>query len=82
MLTAAEVDQYRVIDTDTHVVEPYDLWTSRLPARWRDQAPHVKWDESRQEDAWFFGDERIGPAAAAAQAGWREYPPERSRTEK
>ena len=48
MLTAAEVDQYRVIDTDTHVIEPYDLWTSRLPARWRDQAPHVKWDENRQ----------------------------------
>ena len=76
MLTAAEVDQYRVIDTDTHVVEPYDLWTSRLPARWRDQAPHVKWDENHQEDAWYFGTERIGPAASAAQAGWREYPPD------
>ena len=33
MLTAAEVDQYRVIDTDTHVIEPYDLWTSRLLGR-------------------------------------------------
>ena len=45
MLTPAEVDQFRVIDTDTHVIEPYDLWTSRLPARWGDQVPHVKWDE-------------------------------------
>ena len=76
MLTAAEVDQFRVIDTDTHVIEPYDLWTSRLPSRWQDKAPHVKWDESRQEDAWYFGTERIGAAASAAQAGWREYPPD------
>jgi uncharacterized protein len=76
VLTAAEVDRFRVIDTDTHVVEPYDLWTTRLPARLRDRAPHVKWDENRQEDAWFFGDERVGAAASAAQAGWREYPPD------
>ena len=76
MLTAAEVDKFRVIDTDTHVIEPYDLWTSRLPARWSDRAPHVRWDESRQEDAWYFGAERIGAAASAAQAGWREYPPD------
>lgn len=29
-----------------------------------------------QEDAWYFGTERIGAAASAAQAGWREYPPD------
>ena len=45
------------------------------PARWSDRAPHVRWDESRQEDAWYFGAERIGAAASAAQAGWREYRP-------
>ena len=26
----SEVDRFKVIDTDTHVIEPYDLWTSRL----------------------------------------------------
>ena len=36
----------------------------------------MKWDDSRQEDAWYFGAERIGAAASAAQAGWREYPPD------
>jgi len=31
----------RVIDTDTHVTEPPDLWTSRVPARLVDQVPQV-----------------------------------------
>src|SRR5436190_20042120 len=72
----SDVDQYRVIDTDTHVIEPYDLWTSRLSVdKWGDKVPHVRWDERRQEDAWYFGSERVGGAASAAQAGWNEFPP-------
>src|SRR4051812_13206182 len=72
----SDVDQYRVIDTDTHVIEPYDLWTSRLSVdKWGDKVPHVQWDERHQEDAWYFGTERVGAAASAAQAGWNEFPP-------
>jgi len=73
----SEVDRYKVIDTDTHVIEPYDLWTSRLDVKkWGDKVPHVKFDERFQEDAWYFGDKRVGAAAAAAQAGWGQYPPQ------
>jgi predicted TIM-barrel fold metal-dependent hydrolase len=76
-MLASEVDQYRVIDTDTHVIEPYDLWTSRLPVdKWGEKVPHVQWDEKFQEDAWYFGTDRVGPAASAAQAGWMEFPPD------
>jgi predicted TIM-barrel fold metal-dependent hydrolase len=75
-MLSSDVDKYRVIDTDTHVIEPYDLWTSRLPAAWGDRVPHVKFDEKAGEDAWFFGDARVGAAASAAQAGWHEYPPQ------
>ena len=32
----------RIISTDDHVVEPPDLWTSRLPAKFQDKAPHVE----------------------------------------
>lgn len=35
----SEID---VIDVDTHYTEPADLWTSRAPARWKDQVPQVK----------------------------------------
>src|SRR5581483_1265510 len=73
----ADVDEYKVIDTDTHVIEPYDLWTSRLSvAKWGDKVPHVKWDEKLQEDAWYFGNDRVGPGASAAQAGWNQFPPD------
>ena len=73
----SDVDAYQVIDTDTHVIEPYDLWTSRLPvSKWGDRVPHVKFDEQLREDAWYFGDTRVGAGAGAAQAGWSQFPPD------
>jgi predicted TIM-barrel fold metal-dependent hydrolase len=77
---SALAKQYKVIDTDTHIIEPYDLWTSRISvSKYGDKVPHVKWDEKAQEDAWFFGPERTGAAAGAAMAGWHEYPPKHPR---
>lgn len=32
----------KVIDVDTHLTEPHDLWTSRAPAALRDRVPQVK----------------------------------------
>ncbi len=31
----------RLIDVDAHVVEPPDVWSSRLPARFRDRGPRI-----------------------------------------
>ena len=74
----AIVKDFKVIDTDTHVIEPYDLWTSRISVKkYGDKVPHVKWDPNMNEDAWFFGGDRTGAAAGAAMAGWHEYPPKR-----
>jgi predicted TIM-barrel fold metal-dependent hydrolase len=67
----------KVIDTDTHVIEPPDLWTSRLSVqRWGDRVPHVRWDEASGEESWFFGDKLIYGAATPAMAFWHEYPPD------
>ena len=30
-----------VVDTDTHLTEPRDLWTSRAPAKYADRVPRV-----------------------------------------
>ena len=39
-----------VIDSDTHVSEPPDTFTSRLPAKYQDRAPKiVKNEESGSE---------------------------------
>ena len=34
----------RIISVDDHVVEPPDLWTNRLPAKYQDRAPRVERD--------------------------------------
>ena len=41
---------YRLIDSDSHVNEPPDLWQSRVPAAYRDRAPRMEHFE--QGDAW------------------------------
>lgn len=69
------VNDIPIIDTDTHVVEPPDLWTSRIASKWGDLVPHVKWDDDKQEEAWFAGDSRMGAVGSPAMAGWHEYPP-------
>ena len=34
----------RIISVDDHVVEPPDLWTTRLPAEYRDRGPRIERD--------------------------------------
>ncbi len=60
------------IDADTHITEPGDVWTTRLPAKFQDQAPHmVRTDEG--VDIWRFGTaERAIPVGATAVAGWKD----------
>jgi len=68
--------RFKVVDADTHVIEPADLWTSRVSvAKWGDKVPHVRWDDENQEDAWYFGDSRLSAVGGGAMAGWSEYPP-------
>lgn len=74
-MRASLLDEVKIIDTDTHVVEPPDLWTSRVSTkRWGDRVPHVRADENG-DPAWFVADKLVLPVAAAAMAGWTEYPP-------
>ncbi len=77
----AIVDRFKVIDTDTHIIEPYDLWTSRMSvSRWGDLVPHVEWDTAAEDEAWFCGGTRIAPGAGPAFAGYDGYPPDRPNT--
>ena len=64
-----------VVDVDTHVIEPFDLWTSRLPSKWQESAPYVRWDDTTEDLMWYFRDQRVFPALAPAHAGWNEFPP-------
>ena len=60
------------IDADTHITEPGDVWTSRLPARMLESAPKVIRTPDGV-DVWQFGSEaRAIPVGATAMAGWPE----------
>ncbi|MBW2269325.1 MAG: amidohydrolase family protein [Deltaproteobacteria bacterium] len=62
-----------VIDTDTHITEPGDLWTSRLPARFKDRAPHIVRDPESGIETWRLGEgAALLPVGYTATAGWHE----------
>jgi uncharacterized protein len=51
-----------VIDADTHLTEPHDLWLSRAPAKWRDRVPQVR--KLNGQPCWVIdGDKSIGTGA-------------------
>ena len=40
-------ERYAVADVDSHIIEPADLWTSRVSSKWGDLVPHVTFHERR-----------------------------------
>jgi predicted TIM-barrel fold metal-dependent hydrolase len=64
-----------VIDVDSHVTEPADLWTSRLPKKLVALAPRVVRDEEWGRDRWLVGDQLILGVQDQAHAGWKEFFP-------
>jgi uncharacterized protein len=77
----AIVERIRVIDVDSHLLEPPDLWTSRLSNKWdRDQLPHVRHNPAADEDWWFIGGNPEIAVGTSAMAGYHEYFPDRPPT--
>jgi predicted TIM-barrel fold metal-dependent hydrolase len=59
-----------IIDADTHLTEPHDLWTSRAPAGMEDRVPRVV--ERKGRLSWVVEDTKIGhanPACVVAADG-------------
>jgi predicted TIM-barrel fold metal-dependent hydrolase len=67
-------DRYRVIDVDTHLTEPPDLWTSRVASRWGDLVPHV--ERRGGEDLWVIGEKVVLKPGIATMAGFDGTVPE------
>jgi predicted TIM-barrel fold metal-dependent hydrolase len=67
-----------IIDADSHITEPPDVWTSRVPARYRDEVPHVV--RQGTADTWVLQDQRLSPVGVTAPAGWPTFPPEYPQT--
>lgn len=74
---ASTLDDIKIIDADTHIVEPLDLWTSRMSTKkWGDKVPYARWDEESQEEVWYFGGTKLYATGLACGAGWHEFPPD------
>jgi len=63
-----------VIDSDTHISEPPDLFTSRLPKKWHDVAPKIAKHEQMGFETWVIGPNKVAstPVGHTAVAGWPE----------
>ena len=67
---------YRVISSDSHIMEPVDLWKTRGDPKFKDRLPRVE----RMEDGsdwWFCDGHKLGSAFSATLAGVRFEEPEK-----
>ena len=65
---------YKLISADSHIVEPPDLYSSRIEPKFRDCAPRMerqKTPAGTPYDAWFIDDMQVATLGAVIQAGKR-----------
>ncbi len=68
---------YKLFSSDSHVVEPPDLWTDRIEPQFRERAPRVVPQEDG--DWWFVDGYRTNSFQGGAQPGVRFEKPEELR---
>ncbi|MFT3854104.1 MAG: amidohydrolase family protein [Ilumatobacteraceae bacterium] len=75
MPTKELIDSLRIVDTDSHIIEEPDLWTSRLPKRLAEIGPRV--ERQGDLDNWVIGasSRPLHHITWFAAAGWKEFPP-------
>ena len=65
---------YKLFSSDSHVVEPPDLWTDRIEPQFRERAPRVVPQEDG--DWWFVDGYRTNSFQGGAQPGVRFEKPD------
>ena len=65
-----EYDLNWITSVDDHIIEPPNVWTDRLPAKYKDEAPHVIVDDTGTE-VWAYEHIRIMTGGLGASAGRR-----------
>jgi predicted TIM-barrel fold metal-dependent hydrolase len=68
---------YKIFSVDDHIVEPADVWASRVPAKYRDRAPRVVEEDGREY--WIYEDERgltmgLNAVAGLPREQWNAEP--------
>ena len=68
------MSSYNVISADSHIVEPPDLYESRIDPKFRSRAPRIERHRTRtgqEYDAWYLDGVRVGTIGSVIQAGRR-----------
>jgi predicted TIM-barrel fold metal-dependent hydrolase len=52
--TGGRMTETTLLDADSHVSEPLNLWQERLPTKYRDIAPHMETEYQGSPGAWWF----------------------------
>ena len=71
-------ERFKVIDVDTHLTEPPDVWTSRVSSKWGDLVPHIERREG--EDCWVIGEKVVIKPGFVSMAGFDGTIPEHPKT--
>ena len=66
--------EYRIISSDSHIIEPEDLWKERIDQRFKDRGPQLLHEE--EADQWVCDGLRFGAIGINQQAGLRFENPE------
>ena len=68
------MDPYKLISSDSHVVEPPDLWQERIEPKYKDRGPHVVRED--EADYWYVDGIRLFSFHTGSQSGRRFDDPE------
>ncbi len=66
---------YKVISSDSHIIEPETLWEDRIDPRFKDRGPRLLHEEDA--DQWICDGLRFGAIGVNQQAGVRFESPEK-----
>ncbi len=73
-MASALFNRHRVIDVDSHLTEPPDVWPARVSSKWGDRVPHI--ERLGAKDVWMVGGKPIGAPGAYSLAGFNGTIPE------
>jgi hypothetical protein len=65
---------YTLISSDSHIIEPADLWEQRIDRRFKDRAPRLVHEGTC--DQWYADGVKFGNIGTNQQAGLRFEAPE------
>jgi predicted TIM-barrel fold metal-dependent hydrolase len=68
-----------IIDADSHVTEPPDLWVSRVATKHRGEVPRVVATDVGEE-IWTIGGVRVATVGQSASGAWPDFPTTRPKT--